>query len=81
MNVLIIGEVAAKLVERHPERLASYPDVPWSAMKGMRNRIAHGYFEIDMGVIWETVHRALPELVEQLSMILLSEHQASPPAE
>ncbi|WP_231583415.1 HepT-like ribonuclease domain-containing protein [Luteimonas sp. FCS-9] len=35
-------------------------------MKGMRNRIAHGYFEIDMGVAWETVQRALPELVGRI---------------
>ena len=32
----------------------------------MRNRIAHGYFEIDMGVVWGTVQRALPELVSHL---------------
>lgn len=36
-------------------------------MKGMRNRIAHGYFEIDMGVVWETVQRALPKLIGQLT--------------
>lgn len=70
MNVLIIGEVAAKLIERYPERLATCPTVPWVAMKGMRNRIAHGYFEIDMGVVWETVRSALPELIEQLTAIL-----------
>lgn len=38
-------------------------------MKGMRNRIAHGYFDIDIGVIWETVQRALPELIENLTTI------------
>jgi len=70
MNVLIIGEVAAKLIERYPERLAIHTGVPWLSMKGMRNRIAHGYFEIDMSVVWETVHRALPALIEQLRAIL-----------
>lgn len=76
MNLLIVGEVAAKLIERCPERLASYPEVPWAAMKGMRNRIAHGYFEIDMGVVWETVQRALPDLIERLAAILAAEHGA-----
>lgn len=35
-------------------------------MKGMRNRIAHGYFEINLDVVWETVQTALPALHEQL---------------
>lgn len=74
MNVLIIGEVAAKLIERCPERLKTYPAVPWASMKGMRNRIAHGYFEIDMGVVWETVFRAFPVLIEQLANILSNQH-------
>lgn len=77
MNLLIIGEVAAKLLERYPERLAACPSVPWASMKGMRNRIAHGYFEIDMGVVWETVRRALPPLIAQLAS-LISNGQQSP---
>ncbi|MEN5060735.1 DUF86 domain-containing protein [Luteimonas sp. TWI1416] len=66
MNLLIIGEIVAKMIERYPERIARYPGIPWAGMKGMRNRIAHGYFEIDMGVVWETVQRALPDLVSYL---------------
>lgn len=38
-------------------------------MKGMRNRIAHGYFDIDLDVVWETVQTALPELLKQLPAI------------
>lgn len=73
MNVLIIGEVAAKLIDRFPERLATYPTVPWVSMKGMRNRIAHGYFEVDMGVLWETTRSALPVLIEHVMEILANE--------
>lgn len=79
MNVVIIGEVAAKLIERYPERLRACPNVPWASMKGMRNRIAHGYFEVDMGVVWETVQRALPELIDQLQSILVQQRQDTPP--
>jgi uncharacterized protein with HEPN domain len=32
----------------------------------MRNRIAHGYFDIDLSVVWRTVHTELPDLVEKL---------------
>jgi uncharacterized protein with HEPN domain len=35
-------------------------------MRGMRNRIAHGYFDINLAVVWETVHCALPELLASL---------------
>ena len=35
-------------------------------MKGMRNRLAHGYFAINLDVVWETVQTALPDLREQL---------------
>ncbi|WP_366520658.1 HepT-like ribonuclease domain-containing protein [Zoogloea sp.] len=41
----MIGELAAKLLEHYSDFVAGYPSVPWSSMKGMRNRIAHGYFE------------------------------------
>ena len=44
-----------------------YPLVPWRNIRGMRNRIAHGYFETDFSIVWDTVQQALPELLEALS--------------
>lgn len=38
-------------------------------MRGMRNRIAHGYFEINLDVVWDTVRTALPQLLEQLPSV------------
>lgn len=46
-----------------------HPQVPWRSMKGMRNRIAHGYFEIDLDTVWETVQTALPRLIELLPVV------------
>lgn len=69
LNLLVIGELAAKILEHHGEFVAGYPTVPWASMKGMRNRIAHGYFELDIGIVWETVQRALPTLAAQLPAI------------
>jgi uncharacterized protein with HEPN domain len=40
-------------------------------MCGMRNRIAHGYFDIDLGVVWDTLQTALPALKVQLCAIVL----------
>ena len=42
-------------------RLADY-----LSMRGMRNRMAHGYFDIDLNIVWDTVKSSLPELERQL---------------
>jgi uncharacterized protein with HEPN domain len=69
MNLVIIGEVAAKLLKDHASFLEARPEVPWKSMRGMRNRIAHGYFEIDLGIVWQTVQTSLPTLLAQLPAI------------
>lgn len=69
LNLVIIGESATKLLQNHGEFLGRHPDVPWRNMKGMRNRIAHGYFDINLNVMWETVLTALPQLLEQLPVV------------
>lgn len=69
LNLLVIGELAAKLLEQHGDFLMEHPGIAWASMKGMRNRIAHGYFELDIGVVWETVRRALPDLLARLPAV------------
>ena len=67
LNLIILGEAATKLMDHHPLVAASYPEVEWRSMRGMRNRIAHGYYDIDLDVVWETVVSALPELLKHLN--------------
>ena len=69
MNLIIIGEAATKVMDRHPEFTQAHPAVPWRSMRGMRNRIAHGYFEINFDVVWDTVQLALPQLLKQLPAV------------
>lgn len=66
MSLIIIGEASTKVMDRYPEFAQAYPDVPWRSMRGMRNRIAHGYFDINLDVVWDTVQTALPELLKLL---------------
>jgi uncharacterized protein with HEPN domain len=66
LNLLIIGEIAGKLMQEHVNFIEAHPRIPWRGMKGMRNRIAHGYFEIDMAVVWDTVRIAVPDLLRHL---------------
>lgn len=67
MNMIVIGENSAKLLEHFGEELAnSYADIPWKAMRGMRHRMAHGYEETDFEMVWDTVKTYVPELVGKL---------------
>ncbi len=44
MSLVIIGEVATKVLDRYPDFADRHPTIPWRNIRGMRNRIAHGYF-------------------------------------
>jgi len=70
LNLLLIGEVASRVAESVPDFIAAHPEIPWAAMRGMRNRIAHGYFELDIEVVWDTVRDAVPELAGKLPGLL-----------
>jgi uncharacterized protein with HEPN domain len=69
LNLVVIGEAATKLANDHSEFVESYPDVPWKSMRGMRNRMAHGYFDVDLAIVWQTVQQALPALALRLAEI------------
>jgi uncharacterized protein with HEPN domain len=63
MNLLIIGEMAGRIARDHKESCAKCPNAPSLKMTSMRNRIAHGYFDLDLNIVWETVNQSLPELI------------------
>ncbi len=54
-------------MQLHAEFADSHPEIPWRSMRGMRNRIAHGYFDINLDVVWDTVDTALPQLLQRLA--------------
>jgi len=66
MSLIIIGEAATKIMDRYTEYTTQNTQVPWRSMRGMRNRIAHGYFDINLEVVRDTVQAALPELLQVL---------------
>lgn len=66
MSLMIVGEAAARIVADDPAFAEAHPDIPWRSIRGMRNRIAHGYFDVDLGVVWQTVQAELPGLIERL---------------
>ena len=66
MSLIIIGEAATKVMDGYAEFTQAHAEVPWRSMRNMRNRMAHGYFDIDLDVVWETVQEWLPQLLKQL---------------
>lgn len=66
MSLIVIGEAATKVMDADPGFVQANAHIPWRAMRGMRNRMAHGYFDINLDVVWETVQVSLPELIKQL---------------
>jgi uncharacterized protein with HEPN domain len=69
-NFEIIGE-ASKNVERvAPEFIAAHPELPLAFAYDMRNLLAHGYYKVDVAVVWKTIERDLPFLHQQVTMAM-----------
>lgn len=66
LNLMVIGEAATRICKEFPEFVVIQASIPWKQMRGMRNRLAHGYFEVDLGIIWDTVQTALPDLEKSI---------------
>ncbi len=78
MSLIVLGEAATKIMESNPDFAQTHTQIPWRSMRGMRNRMAHGYFEINLDVVWDTVRTALPALLQQLSQLPPSEQPSEP---
>jgi len=66
LNLIVVGEIASKILKDYENFANANDHVRWASMKGMRNRIAHGYYDINMDTVWETAQTALPELKNHL---------------
>ena len=66
-DIEIIGEAASRV---SVETRMAYPDLPWQESIAMRNRLIHGYFAINLDIVWSTVSDELPPLIAELERIL-----------
>lgn len=63
----IIGEATKRLPMSIREH---YPEIPWTGMAGMRDRIIHGYDTVDLQIVWDVVQQDIPEIKPQIQQIL-----------
>lgn len=63
----IVGEASKKIT---PEMRQKYPDVPWKEMAGMRDKLSHDYFGVNLQRVFETVRRDLPPLRASIQKIV-----------
>jgi uncharacterized protein with HEPN domain len=70
-NLEIMGEAAKSL---SPGLRGKYPDVPWKGMAGVRDRLIHHYFGVNLDIVWNIVEAELPALETQVEAILQQEH-------
>jgi len=65
----IIGEAAKNVPEQVRKK---YPDVPWKQMAGMRDKLIHEYFGVDLEILWETAKDDVPQLKTPISEVMES---------
>lgn len=63
----IIGEAANGISD---ESRKSFPEMPWNSIIKMRHRLIHGYFDVDLDIVWQTISIDLPPLLKLLENIL-----------
>ena len=66
-RLIQVSENAARLSDDFKQR---YGEVPWQAIKGMRNRLVHEYGEVDLTIVFDTVTKDVPKLLELLSALI-----------
>ena len=63
----IVGEAASRISD---STQTAHPEIPWQEIVGLRNRVVHVYFEIDLSLVWQIVREDVPALIVQLERLV-----------
>lgn len=66
-EVEITGEAAFRI---SPSTRRNLPEIPWDDIIGMRHRLVHAYFDVNLDILWRTVQHDLPQLLRLLSPLI-----------
>ena len=65
-NLEVIGEACVNV---SAELTQNNPDIPWQKASAIRNRLVHGYFDVDLRIVWQTVNESLPPFERQIEAL------------
>lgn len=65
-NIEIIGEASHNVLTHHADFAKQNADFPWDDAYWMRNVLSHGYFQVDLEIVWQTITVELPKFLEQI---------------
>lgn len=68
-NIEIIGEAARNVQQHSPDFVEQHREIPWAALYAMRNRLSHGYWAVDLALVWQVIERDLGALKRELEKI------------
>ena len=71
-TIVVIGEAANRIQKVSPQFVTTHPELPWTPMRGIRNKVVHDYFDVAWVVVWDTVKQDLPPLLQQVKSLLKS---------
>ncbi len=66
----IVGEAASRV---SPDERQRHPEIPWSQIVSLRNRLIHGYDSVDLDILWQILRNDLPPLIAQLEALVPAE--------
>ena len=74
-SIETVGEAASRVSNECRE---SHPEFPWPGIVGMRNRLVHGYFEVNLVRVWDTLQQDIPSLIARLERLIPPESPRPP---
>ncbi len=69
-NFEVIGEASRNIERHYPGFATTHPELPLTSAYEMRNALAHGYFNVDLNIVWKTLENDLPELQAQTQALI-----------